>query len=110
MKLRGIFLLVPLATLLVAPATVNAAQMQLGDVSVTIDTTVSASASMRVSKQGCEFISVYNGGCLGSGGTDYDVNSDDGNVNVERGDFISAPVKIISEADAQWQNLGFFVR
>ncbi|MBX3495177.1 MAG: DUF1302 domain-containing protein [Parvibaculum sp.] len=103
-------MLVPLTTLLVAPATVNAAQMQLGDVSITIDTTVSASASMRVSKQGCEFISVYNGGCLGSGGTDYDVNSDDGNVNVERGDFISAPVKIISEADVKWENLGFFVR
>lgn len=110
MKLRGIFPLASLVALLVAPAAVNAAQMQLGDVSVTIDTTVSASASMRVSKQGCEFISVYNGGCLGSGGTDYDVNSDDGNVNVERGDLISAPVKIISEADARWENLGFFVR
>lgn len=110
MKLREIFPLVLPAVLLVAPAMANATQMQLGGVSVTIDTTVSASASMRVSKQGCEFISVYNGGCLGPGGTDYDVNADDGNVNVERGEFISAPVKIISEADARWQNFGAFVR
>lgn len=88
----------------------HAAQYQLGDVSVDVSTTVSAGASMRVSKQGCEFISVYNGGCYGPGGTDYDVNADDGNVNVERGDFIAAPVKIISEADVKWDMYGLFVR
>jgi hypothetical protein len=92
------------------PGMGQAMQYQFGDVSLDVATTVSAGASMRVSKQGCEFISVYNGGCYGPGGTDYDVNADDGNVNVERGDFIAAPVKIISEADVKWDMYGLFVR
>ena len=110
MKFRVMRLLVPLAMSLAIPAIANAAEIKAGSVDIQLTTTVSASASMRVSKQGCEFISVFNGGCIASGGTDYDQNADDGNVNVEQWEVISAPVKIISEADAKWDNLGFFVR
>lgn len=110
MKLRVLHSLVALAGLLVVPVGAHAAQIQLGEVDISISTTFSAGASMRVSEQSCEFISVFNGGCLAPGGTDYDVNSDDGNVNVERGEFISAPVKVISEADIKWDKYGFFVR
>lgn len=110
MKFRVMRLLVPLAMSFAIPAIANAAEIKAGNVDIQLTTTVSASASMRVSKQGCEYISVYNGGCTAPGGTDYDVNADDGNVNVEQWEFISAPVKIISEADAKWDNFGFFVR
>ncbi|MEQ8268684.1 MAG: DUF1302 domain-containing protein [Parvibaculum sp.] len=110
MKFRVMRLLASLAVLLGTAATAHAAEIKAGNVDIQLTTTVSASASMRVSKQGCEYISVYNGGCTAPGGTDYDVNADDGNVNVEQWEFISAPVKIISEADAKWDNFGVFVR
>lgn len=110
MKFRILQPLVSLALFFAMSAAAHAAQIKAGAVDIDITTTLSASASMRVSKQGCEFISVYNGGCTAPGGTDYDVNADDGNVNVEQWDFISAPVKIISEADAKWDQYGFFVR
>lgn len=88
----------------------SAAQYNFGDVDVTLDNTASVAASIRTSRQSCDHISVYNGGCTSSNGADYDVNSDDGNVNVERGELISAPLKIISELGAKWQNFGAFVR
>ncbi len=88
------------------PVGTQAAQIKLGEVDIAISTTVSAGASMRVSEQSCEYISVFNGGCTAPGGTDYDVNSDDGNVNVERGEFISTPVKVISEADFKGDKYG----
>ena len=102
--------LISLAILLGMSAAAHAARIEMGDVDIDISTTVSASASVRTSEQNCEYISVFNGGCTAPNGTDYDVNADDGNVNVERGDFIAAPVKIISEANAKWDNLGVFVR
>ncbi|HUD52040.1 DUF1302 domain-containing protein [Parvibaculum sp.] len=85
-------------------------EYKFGDVSMTLDNTVSASVSVRTSDQNCEYISVYNGGCTAANGTDYDVNSDDGNINVERGDIISAPIKIVSEIDAKWREYGVFAR
>ena len=88
----------------------SAEHYKFGDIDFTLDNTASIAASIRTSHQSCDHISVYNGGCHSSNGTDYDVNSDDGNVNVERGDLISAPLKIISELTAKWQNFGAFVR
>ncbi len=110
MKLRVLGSMAALAGFFAFPVGTQAAQIKLGEVDIAISTTVSAGASMRVSEQSCEYISVFNGGCTAPGGTDYDVNSDDGNVNVERGEFISTPVKVISEADFKWDKYGFFVR
>lgn len=93
-----------------AASAAQAAQIEAGPVDISITTTLSAGASVRASGQNCEYISVFNGGCYGPGGTDYDVNADDGDVNVERGEFIAAPVKVISEADFKYDNYGFFVR
>ncbi|HEY4345200.1 MAG TPA: DUF1302 domain-containing protein [Parvibaculum sp.] len=87
-----------------------ATEFTFGDVNVSLGTTVSAAASIRTSKQDCDHISVYNGGCHASNGTDYDVNSDDGDINVEQGQLISAPLKVLEEMDAKWQNYGVFVR
>lgn len=103
-------LLLPFVALMGAAAESHAAQIEAGPVDISIATTFSLGASMRTSEQGCEYISVFNGGCYAPGGTDYDVNSDDGNVNVQRGEFIAAPVKVISEADFKYDNYGFFLR
>jgi len=96
------------AMLLAAPAA--AEEYRFGSLNLTWDNTISASASVRTSNQSCDHISVYNGGCASSNGAHWDVNSDDGNVNVERGELISAPLKIISELGAKWENFGAFVR
>lgn len=105
-----IFLFATLTTLFVFVSHASATEFRFGELSLNFSNTLSAAASVRTSKQSCDHISVYNGGCYAANGTDYDVNSDDGNVNVERGEFIAAPIKIISELDAKWQNYGVFVR
>ena len=88
----------------------QAAQIEVGDVDFNFSTTLSVAASVRTSAQDCRYISIYNGGCLGAGGTDYGVNSDDGDINVEQWEPISTPVKGISEVEATWRNYGVFVR
>jgi len=88
----------------------KAEDFNYGPLAINFTNTVSASASVRTSAQNCTHISVYNGGCHASNGTGYDVNSDDGNVNVERGELISAPLKLISELGAKWENYGIFMR
>jgi hypothetical protein len=97
-------------TLFLLPDPVSATEFNFGPVNMTVDNTVSVAASVRTSAQSCDHISLYNGGCRASNGTSYDVNSDDGDVNVERGEFISAPVKFLTEIGAKYQNYGLFVR
>ena len=87
----------------------QALEYNIGDLQLYIDTTVSASAAMRTEKQSCEKISYYNGGCQNSNGSGWDVNHDDGNVNVQRGDVFSSPVKVLSELSGTWENYGFYV-
>ena len=87
-----------------------ATEFTFGEVNMSLGTTVSAAASIRTSKQSCDHISVYNGGCHAANGADYDANSDDGNVNIERGELISAPLKVLAELDTKWRNFGFFAR
>ena len=107
--MRSLVFAVPLAAIAMAGAA-SAEEYRFGDVTMTLDNTISAAVSMRTSAQNCAYISVYNGGCTSSNGADYDVNSDDGDINVQRGELISAPIKLLSEADAKWRNYGAFVR
>ena len=88
----------------------RAAEIQVGDVNFNFATTLSVAASVRTGAQDCRYISIYNGGCHGAGGTDYSVNSDDGDINVQQWEPISTPVKGISEVEATWRNYGVFVR
>ena len=92
------------------PTGAQAIQYTFGELDVNLATTLSVSGSVRTSKQDCRYISIYNGGCYGKGHTDYDVNSDDGDVNVEQWEPISTPVKGISELELQWRNYGAFIR
>ncbi|KAB7738558.1 DUF1302 family protein [Parvibaculum sedimenti] len=87
-----------------------AVELKFGEIEAHIDTTISASAGMRVAAQNCTHISIYNKGCTDSAGRTADVNNDDGDVNVERGELFSAPIKVVSELDAKYQNYGLFVR
>lgn len=101
------------ACLVVSPAMfaspAGALEYKFGDLNLQLDTIVSASVAMRAGKQSCDHIAVWNGGCPGADGRTYAPNDDDGNVNVERGEIFSSPVKIISELSGQWENYGFYV-
>lgn len=87
----------------------SALQYNFGDLSLQLDTTVSVSAAMRTESRSCAHISYFNGGCLKSDGSGWDVNHDDGNINAAKNDIFSAPIKVISELSGQWENYGFYV-
>lgn len=87
----------------------QALEYNFGDLQLHIDTMVSASAAMRTEKQSCAKISIYYGGCLNGHGAGWDVNHDDGNIDVDRGDVFSSPIKVLSEVSGRWQNYGFYI-
>ena len=100
--------------LLVAPAT--AVEYKFGEVSGSVDTILSAGASMRTSARDCENIGDANGGCQQRNstglrkGSSPGVNTDDGNLNYGQWDVFSGAMKATSEVQASWRNFGAFVR
>jgi hypothetical protein len=92
----------------------NAVDYSYGEVSGSIDTVVSAGASMRTSARDCRNLGQPAGGCkiydasnLEKGGG---VNGDDGNLNYGQWDVFSGALKATSEASATWRNFNAFVR
>ncbi|MCK9994432.1 MAG: hypothetical protein Dbin4_02952, partial [Alphaproteobacteria bacterium] len=85
-----------------------------GEVSGTIDTFISAGASMRTSARGCRNLGANIGGCkiLDISGVEKGggVNSDDGNLNYGQWDVFSGALKATSEVGATWRNFNAFVR
>lgn len=69
-----------------------------------LDTTVSVGASVRVEERDPDIIGVVNGGRANS------INVDNGNLNYDQGDIISANVRVNHELELHWENLGFFGR
>ncbi len=138
-RFRRLIVAVPvIATLgLFSSHPASAFEYQLGEVELFLDTTVSYGLSMRVAEQDCTNISVVNGGCpfgprlpdfgqpipggevnaLGQaippGGlptTTRSLNTDDGTLNFNRGDLVSAIAKVSNEFEIRWRNLSAFVR
>jgi len=68
------------------------------------DTTISLGASMRMSDRDPALVSIANGG------TSRDPNSDDGNLNYDKGDIFSTALKATHELNVRGSNLGFFGR
>ena len=68
------------------------------------DTTVSAGAAIRTSGRKSSAVGVSNGGAA------FSINEDDGNLNYDKGDFVSANVKVTHELQLNLGNLGFFGR
>ncbi|MFZ5914612.1 MAG: DUF1302 family protein [Pseudomonadota bacterium] len=97
---------------LASPA--GAVEYSYGEVSGSIDTVLSAGASIRTSGRDCENLGAPNGGCdiydasnIEKGGG---VNSDDGNLNYDQWDVFSGALKATSEIGATWRNFNAFVR
>ncbi|HEY4343361.1 MAG TPA: DUF1302 domain-containing protein [Parvibaculum sp.] len=88
-----------------------ATDFKFGEVTVSLDNTVSLGIGMRTSKQSCTKIAIVNGGCpVDATGQGNDVNTDDGDINFGRGDAYAETLKFVSEGQLKWQNYGAFVR
>lgn len=98
------------AAALMASSPATAVDGKIGDIDISIDTTVTAGMSMRVSHQDCVNISPTNGGCASAGGFTRSINQDNGNLNFKRGDLISANIKAIVDISADWDDFGVFLR
>ncbi|MFZ5930545.1 MAG: DUF1302 family protein [Pseudomonadota bacterium] len=101
------------AVLVAAPA--GAVEYKFGEVSGSVDTILSAGASIRTSGRDCENIGLTAGGCpelTASGRRDAFAGSqtDDGNLNYGQWDVFSGAMKATSEIQASYRNFGAFVR
>ncbi len=95
------------------PASVKAFQFDYGDITGSLDTTISYGATWRVSDRDKD---LYRGlyfddsGLVDKGGNMASVNHDDGNLNYDKG-LISSVAKVTSELDLVYrEQFGFFVR
>ncbi|MFT5064070.1 MAG: hypothetical protein ACI91G_001443 [Gammaproteobacteria bacterium] len=76
----------------------------VGDVAWRVDTAFTSGISVRTEEQNQGLIGIQNGGTLTS------VNSDDGNLNFEKGDIVSAALKLTTDISAQGARHGFSAR
>lgn len=88
----------------------GAAEFRFGDVSLSIDSIASVGVTVRASKQDCMYIATLNGGCPDGIGQSANINTDDGNINFDQWDVVSAPVKVVSDFEMRWENWGAFAR
>ena len=104
------------STALTPPA--KAIEFEYGEVSGSVYTTLSAGATIRAAQRNRRFVSGplkafgYIGGNGGDGslGNEWSPDGDDGNLNFDEGDVVTAPVRGTTELDARWKNLGFYAR
>src|SRR3954471_3800193 len=90
------------AALAASPA--FAAQFQVGEVQVNIDTTLSYGVAWRAQQRDPSLIGIANGG------TSRSVNEDNGDLNFDRGNRFANVVKATVDAEVKWRNFGFFGR
>ncbi len=95
-----------LAVMLAVAAPAHAVEFdyESGAITGSLHTTISLGATMRASDRDPALLSIANGG------TSRDPNSDDGNLNFDKNDLVSAAIKATHELDIKRDNLGFFGR
>jgi len=91
-----------------------AADFEVGEVQVHVDTTVSAGVSMRVEDRYCGLIHETNDNKCnpGDSGEPHQqmLNSDDGNLNYDKWDVFANTYKATVDVDLAWENFGGFFR
>jgi hypothetical protein len=87
-----------------APGSAWALDISTGPIKGSLDTTVSTGIAIRVEERDPRIVAQVNGG------TGYDADVDDGNLNFDPGDITSLNFKILHEIDLGWKNYGFFGR
>jgi len=93
-----------ITALLALPMAAQAIPFQLGPVTGTVDTSLSAGLSLRTQRPDASLIGIANGG------TGRSVNDDDGNLGFEKGDITSASTKASHDVELKYQNYGLFSR
>ena len=103
---RRIAFMAGLALACLLPLQATAVELQGSTSGITgyFDTTVSVGAAIRTQGRKNNLIAVSNGGSAWS------INEDDGNLNYDTGDFVSANTKITHELELNRGNLGIFAR
>lgn len=90
--------------MLAVPMAAMAFPFEYKGVEGNFDTTVSVGAAIRVGDPDPKLIGIANGG------TSRSVNTDDGNLNYEKGEVYSATVKATHDLELKYANYGFFTR
>ncbi len=95
-----------LAVMLAVAAPAHAVEFDYksGGITGSLNTTISLGATMRASDRDPALVGIANRG------TSRDPNSDDGNLNFDKNDLVSAAIKATHELDVKRDNLGFFGR
>lgn len=91
---------------LLAPHAASAFEAEWGEVSVSVVTSLSVGAQMRVEDQDPRNYCVANGGRY----PNTSCNTDDGNLNFEKYDVVAMPARASSELTATWRDFGLYVR
>ena len=86
------------------PPSVRAVDISTGPIKGRLDTTVSTGVAIRVEDRDARIVAQTNGG------TGFDPDIDDGNLNFDQGDVTSLNIKILHELDLNWKNYSFFGR
>lgn len=89
---------------LALPLGAQALELNWGEVTGSLDTTVSAGASWRMEDREKALIAIANGG------TGRSPNGDDGNINYDKGDMISGAVKATHDLELKYGDVGLFHR
>ena len=98
------------AVLAAAAMPVQAAQFQVGDFDLSINSTVSAGTSFRVEGQDLGLIGRNNTTASGEQGRGLSNTGDDGNLNFQKGDTFSTIIKGVHDFELKKDNYGFFSR
>jgi hypothetical protein len=85
----------------------RAIDFEYGEVKGSVINTVSAGFQIRTSDRDRRFLGATHGGDPVLGLTP---NADDNNKHFDQGDIVSAPLKLTTELNVSWQNLGFYGR
>jgi hypothetical protein len=89
---------------------VQAANFQLGDFDLSVNSTVSAGTSFRIEGQDAALVSRNNTTAGGVRGTGLSNTGDDGNLNFQKGDTFSTIIKGVHDFELKKDNYGFFSR
>jgi hypothetical protein len=100
-----------LVSVCLATEPASAIDFTYGEIQGNFLTSLSAGMQIRTSKRQNEYVSNANRGLpAGAAVPGLTANADDGNLNFDRGDIVSAPLKITNELDAKWRNYGVYAR
>lgn len=89
---------------------VQAANFQIGDFDLSVNSTVSAGTSFRVEGQDRALYSPGNTNAAGETGRGASNTGDDGNLNFQKGDTFSTIIKGVHDFELKKDNYGFFTR